>query len=79
VKHEVPSFKQTRRGRPFVSKRDRQQQLEQRIETEETTILFVGDENIVIDVVQEMLEELGYRVLTAKGEKTVWGMPKFKG
>ncbi len=55
-----------------MSKRDRQQQLEQRIETEETTILFVDDENIVIDVGQAMLKELVYRVLTAKGGKSVW-------
>ena len=43
------------------------------------TILLVDDENIIIEVTQEILEELGYRVLIAKnGEEAVEIYPQNK-
>ncbi len=49
-----------------------EQQLSQEIKIGQETILLVDDENIIVEVTQEILEELGYEVLVARnGEEAI--------
>jgi CheY-like chemotaxis protein len=53
-----------------MANRDTGQELRQRIgEGAELKILFAYDDDIAINVIPEMLKQLGHRVLTARGGK----------
>jgi len=41
----------------------------EKVETGKGTLLVVDDEDMILDVSQQMLEKLGYKVLTAKSGK----------
>lgn len=33
------------------------------------TVLFIDDEDMIVEVAEELLEQLGYKVLTAQSQK----------
>jgi two-component system cell cycle sensor histidine kinase/response regulator CckA len=58
-------------------KKETGRELGQRVgERAEATILFVDDDDIVINVGRKMLKQLGYRVLIAKGGKEALDLHK---